>query len=187
MQMEITREWIIEQAKLYDQEPNRREEREKEENIRLEIGKLNLPLEGITYEILKNIVSWKAARVKGYIKEEDNEFIKEVTRIAFSTQNERLKLEILTLLEGVSIRMASAILMFCYPEEYTVMDVRALDSLVEANQLTGKIKVDYDNFKQYNQICHRIAKENGVPLRTLDKALWHSNYQKSKKGRGKKS
>lgn len=168
--MEITKRRIQKLSEQYDTENSG--ENKKEEKILNSIRGFNLPKEGIPIEILTEIADWKAARVKGYIKNNDPDYVKEVTKVSFATNNEKLKLEVLTLLDGVSIGMSSAILMFCYPDKYTVMDWRAWKSLENLGILKSTIEDTYERYLEYNEACKKIAEENGVYLRVLDKALW---------------
>jgi hypothetical protein len=168
--MKITRAWILKKAAEYDKANP--DEKTKEQNILNSIKKLGLSLQYIGKDILLGIADWKAPRVKGYIVRNDPAFVEEVTRASFSASNEKLKLEVLTLLEGVNIRMASAILQFCFPQRYVVMDWRAWESLRAAGKIKGEIEDAFECYKQYNDMCQRISKQFGVSLRELDKALW---------------
>ena len=94
-------------------------------------------------------------------------YVKEVTRTSFSTSNARLRIEVLALLDGVDLRVASAILHFVFPRKYPIMDYRALWSLRVENP-----KYNFELWDSYCNYCKMIAKENNVGLRTLDRALW---------------
>lgn len=83
----------------------------------------------IDVNLLYKIVAWKAPRIKARVKLNDARLVKEITGISFSTKNERFRIEILTLLNGVSYRVASTILHFRFPDKYTIMDFRAWESL----------------------------------------------------------
>lgn len=140
------------------------------------IKEIGSPPSYLTRDILMKISEWKAGiRNKGRIEKNDEQFVREVTQVSLNTSNERLKLEVLTLLSGVSIRMASTILFFCFQEQYTVMDYRAWDSLKAFDKIDGDIDDTFEVWQNYNAICQEIAKLNSVSLRTLDKALWMYN------------
>jgi len=168
--MILNRAWIEDLAKQYD----KAEENESilENEIFESIKGMGSPPLFLTKDILLCIAEWKAARVKGYVMKNDEQYVKEVTQVSLSTKNEKLKIEILTLLNGVQIRMASTILFFCFPEQYTVMDYRAWDSLKALNKINGEIGDTFECWLKYNEICREIAKQNSVSLRKLDKALW---------------
>ncbi len=169
--MIIDKAWIEDLAKQYDDKVD-----EKEYRLEIKIFKsiegMGSPPLSLTKGILLYIAEWKAARVKGHVNKNDEQYVKEVTQVSLSTKNEKLKIEILTLLNGVQIRMASAILFFCFPEQYTVMDYRAWDSLKALDKINGEIDDTFECWQKYNEICREIAKQNGVSLRKLDKALW---------------
>lgn len=66
----------------------------------------------LTKKDLIDICDWKTARTRSRVASNEPAFVKEVTRIAFATKSEKLKIEILTLLEEVSWPTASVILHF---------------------------------------------------------------------------
>ena len=171
--VKLDKTWIEKSAKKYD---DRAKANEKECPLENKIfksikGMGSTPL-FLTKDILLCIAEWKAARVKGHVNKNDEQYIKDITQVSLSTKNERLKIEILTLLNGVQIRMASAILMFCFPEQYTVMDYRAWDSLKAFDKIDEEITDTFECWQKYTVICREIATQNGVSLRKLDKALW---------------
>ena len=130
---------------------------------------------------LQTIVEWKAPRIIGrnYLDRNSNEDVKEITRLALSTQNERLRIEVLTVLGGVGWPMASVILHFFHAEPYPILDVRALWSLgVE------KKYHNYSLWEEYFTICRAIASRNGVDMRTLDRALWQYSKERQKQTDG---
>lgn len=52
------------------------------------------------------------------------------------------------------------------------MDYHAWDSLKAIDKINGEIGDTFGCWQKYNEICREIAKQNGVSLRKLDKALW---------------
>jgi hypothetical protein len=168
--MVITRKWIDGWAKKYDQ--NNQDEKKKEDNIFKSIKAIGSPPHCLTKEVLIKVADWKAPRAKGYVDKNDPYYVEEVTRVSFTTKNEKLKLEVLTLLDGVYIRMASTVLHYCFPDLYSVMDWRAWESLRKLHKISGRIENAYGCYKRYNDVCQEIAKQFHVSLRILDKALW---------------
>lgn len=75
------------------------------------------------------IAEWKTARSRSHCRKNDDGYVKEVTRAALSSNNERFKIEVLRLLDGVEWPTASVILHFCDRGRYPILDVRALWSL----------------------------------------------------------
>lgn len=114
------------------------------------------------------ITYWKTSRTRKHCQNNDPEFIKEITSISFSSKNERLKIEILTLLNGVSWPTASAILHFVTNFKYPILDFRALWSLNKK----VPARYDFDIWWAYTLYCRKLANSNKITMRTLDKALW---------------
>jgi len=115
------------------------------------------------------LCKWKSPRSINHCKKNKPDFIKEVSRVAFHTRNEHLRIEILTLLEGVSWPTASVLLHFCHKDPYPIMDFRALWSLGiddPPNTYT------FDFWWEYTRYCRALSKSTGVSMRDLDKALW---------------
>lgn len=112
---------------------------------------------------------WKTPRSKPRVESNPDGFIEEVTRTALSTPDERLRIEVLTLLEGVRWPTASALLHFGHSDPYPILDYRALFSLgLDASQIR-------DNFAfwwEYTRFCRQLAEKAGCSMRELDRALW---------------
>jgi len=112
---------------------------------------------------------WKTPRSKPLIESNPKEFIKDVTHTALSTPHERLRIEVLTLLRGVSWPTASVLLHFGHSNPYPILDYRALWSLgVEKPQDS----YDFDFWWDYTKFCRRLAAKTGLNMRELDRALW---------------
>ena len=123
------------------------------------------------------ICRWKArGRTTWRCEKNTEKFVKEVTSTSFSTPLEKLRIEILTLLDGVNWPTASTILHFCAKGRYPILDYRALWS-------TGKSvpkKYDFDFWWEYTMFCRQIAKRCGVSMRTLDRALWQYSKERQR-------
>jgi len=117
---------------------------------------------------LLEVCRWKSPRSAPNAEDNDESLVKEVTGIALSTHNERLRIEVLTLLAGVGWPVASTLLHFVRPE-YPILDVRALWSL---GRTVAQHQHNFALWSEYVSTCQRTAAAQGVSLRTLDKALW---------------
>jgi hypothetical protein len=117
---------------------------------------------------LAKLAFWKAPRSSGHVEGNSEEYVEEVTGFAFSARTERARVELLRVLNGVSWPTASVILHFFHKDPYPIIDYRALwsVSLDVPNQYTFNFWMVYVNF------CRQLANENGVDMRTLDRALW---------------
>jgi hypothetical protein len=72
---------------------------------------------------------WKTPRTRRWCERNRDDFLKSVSAIAFSTSNERLRVEVLILLQGVDWPTASVLLHFAHRDPYPILDFRALWSL----------------------------------------------------------
>ena len=73
---------------------------------------------------LEAVCYWKSQRAIRLIRRNSPEQVRRATRTALRTHSERRRLEALTRLKGVSVPMASALLMLVDPERYGVIDIR---------------------------------------------------------------
>ena len=122
----------------------------------------------LTHKDFLTLCRWKTNRTQSRCDTNSPEFIKSVSQIALSTGDEQLRIEIWTLLYGVNWPTASALLHWLHIEEYPILDFRALWSL-------GYEKpppYDFAFWKDYFLYCRALAKQCGVSVRTLDRALW---------------
>lgn len=119
---------------------------------------------------------WKSKRPKKQYENNDELTIKEITQFSLSTISERARIEALTILSGVSYPVASVILHFAFPDEYSILDFRAIWSL----DIEEPKKYDFAFWQKYTSIIQEIANRNKLEIRTLDKALWEYSkiYQK---------
>lgn len=92
-----------------------------------------------------------------------------MTSAAFGAQDERLKVEVLTLLSGVQWPTASVILHFCVGDEYPIVDYRALWSLSAEVPPAG---YTFEFWEAYCAATREISRRSGASMRTVDRALW---------------
>jgi hypothetical protein len=84
-------------------------------------------------------------------------------------------MEALLALDGVGVPTASALLHFAFPDEYPILDERALESLgVEA-----RTQYPVSFWLGYLDACRALAREHAVHIRTLDKALWQHSKERA--------
>ena len=119
---------------------------------------------------LLEIAHWKAGpRTQWLCAQNAEADVESVTRLALATPTERLRIEALMLLVGVAMPTASVLLHLGHHEPYPILDFRALWSLgVDANTVTYNVAL----WEGYVNECRRLAKEAGVTMRELDRALW---------------
>lgn len=122
----------------------------------------------LTKKEFLSVCRWKSPRSQPRCQTNPPRFIREVTQVALSAAEERLRIEVLTLLDGVSWPTASVILHFFHSEPYPIIDVRALWSL--KNKVPKRYGFNF--WQEYTSYCRGLSKRAGVSMRTLDRALW---------------
>ena len=122
----------------------------------------------ITKDELQKMAYWKAPRSSGHIKSNSEEYVQEITGAALGAIQERSRIEILTLLDGVSWPTASVILHFCHQDPYPIIDFRAMWSV----GLDVPLRYGFGIWWCYAEFCRKIASESDIDMRTLDRALW---------------
>jgi hypothetical protein len=127
-----------------------------------------------TREEFLTVCEWKTSRSRSKVARNDAAAVEEATHRALASADERERMEALTALEGVGVPTASTLLHFAFPDDYPILDVRALESLGQRSRTA--YPVEY--WLRYLDACQELALRYGVSIRTLDKALW----QKSKEG-----
>lgn len=135
----------------------------------------------LTKEELYKIACWKSPRRANLTLENTDDFIKDITKSAFTATDDWAKLLMLTLLQGVKEPTASAILHLFDNGQYPILDIHALWSV----GLPWEKRTSYPFWPQYIQFCRDIADQNDVSMRELDRALWKfsSDYGKTKRPR----
>lgn len=119
------------------------------------------------FELLEQIAEWKSPRRRALLKENSQSARQEALDVARSSAGVSAKIEALCQLQGVRVPMASAILTAIDPFNYTVIDVRALDTLgVHVSVNLAKL------YPSYLEFCAQKAKSYGMSLRDFDRALW---------------
>jgi len=88
------------------------------------------------------------------------------------------KVNLLVEINGIGIPIASAILAVCYPEDFTILDYRALNSFYDL------WKDRYPNrpytirgYLEYCKTCKKIADQYRICLRDLDRVLWGRSWE----------
>lgn len=122
----------------------------------------------LTLEELKIVCRWKTARSQSHVAKNKTADVEAITKVCFETENERLRIGSLLLLEGLKYPTASVLLHFFHPDPYPILDVRALEALGIAKRPI----YNFDFWTKYVVFTRQLSKENGVDMRTLDKALW---------------
>ena len=137
----------------------------------------------LTKSQLVEVCRWKSPRAIKHIRRNREKTIKRITKAAFNIRSERKKLELLTRLNGVSIPMASSILMLTNPRRYGVIDIRVWQLLYKMGTMTinpDGVGFDFKQWYRFLIIIRHFAKKYKVGARDIERTLFnvHRLYQK---------
>jgi hypothetical protein len=118
---------------------------------------------------------WKSPRSRPRIAANRPRVIAAATRRAMAAEEEALRIEALLELDGVGVPTASTLLYAAFPEDYPILDVRALESL----GVKPRSGYPVGFWLAYLAACRALARRAGVSLRTLDKALWQHSKERA--------
>ena len=125
------------------------------------------------------VTDWKTSRSKSRVRRNSAAAIKDATRMALATSDERLRIGVLTLLQGVEMPTASVLLHLAHLDPYPILDVRAIWSLGVEQQPSY---YPFEFWMAYTVACRALAREAGVDMRALDRALWQYSSQTQRIG-----
>lgn len=121
------------------------------------------------------VCAWKTPRSRPRIVANSAAMVIEATARAIDASDEGTRIAALLELQGVGVPTASTLLFAAFPDDYPILDVRALESL----GVKGRSTYPVSFWLAYLGACRRLAREAGVSLRTLDKALWQRSKELS--------
>ncbi len=123
----------------------------------------------LTKGLFLEIANWKTPRQRKQYEKNPSSFIAEITGISFEHgRDEKIRIEVLRLLEGVDYPVASVLLHFAFPEQYPILDFRVIWSL----GLERPPAYSFDFWWYFVERMRDESKRHNVSLRELDKALW---------------
>lgn len=117
---------------------------------------------------LVKLCEWKTPRSRPLVARNDEDEVREATRLALSTSSEALRIKIPMLLSGVGWPTASVVLHFCHQDRYPILDVRALEAL----GVTGVATFTVPLWTGYVAACRQLDDQTGLGMRAIDRALW---------------
>lgn len=129
----------------------------------------------LTKEQLLKILRWKSPRPLNYYLTNSEEEIKEITKLAFLIENDKLKIHILSALKGVNYPSASAILMFYNPKIYPVLDIRVWrqlyrTGLVDTNPVGQNFTLK--ECEKFYQVIRELASNLNLTARQVEKRIF---------------
>ena len=120
------------------------------------------------------ICLWKSRRPKNLYEQNNKTAIKEFTKKAFVETDEKLKITLLTNLDGVSIPTASAILSVTNPKDYPVIDIRCVETLIDLKLISWS-NINSNTWVDYLNIVRNLAVKHNKTTREVEKGLFAYN------------
>ncbi|MGE3595789.1 MAG: hypothetical protein AB7N70_09575 [Dehalococcoidia bacterium] len=132
---------------------------------------------------LYELCRWKSPRAIVQVQRNTDAEVVEVTTLALRTRSERVRIEVLQMLYGVSYPMASVILHFYHRDRYPILDFRALWSL----RINQPSQYTFEFWWRYVLACRQLREQSlrrfpGLSMRQLDRALWQYSYERQPRG-----
>jgi hypothetical protein len=121
------------------------------------------------------VCAWKTVRSRPKVAANSEPAVVDATGRALSAVDEATRIAALLELVGVGVPTASTLLYFVYPDDYPILDVRALESLGVKPRSVYPISF----WLAYLSACRALAQRAGVSIRTLDKALWQHSKERT--------
>jgi hypothetical protein len=143
-----------------------------------EVGVAVLERGYYTREEFIEVCAWKTVRSRPKVSSNAEADVVSATGAAIAAEDEAARMAALLELEGVGVPTASTLLYCAFPEDYPILDVRALESL----GVKPRSQYPLSFWLGYLDACRELAQRAGVPLRTLDKALWQYSKERSRLG-----
>jgi len=169
---EISAEFVRDWADKYNKHFKGKKDETDEKDIREWLSRQPEP-KRLNRDFFVKLGCWKSARQLPAYKANDERLIEEATRLAYEVTNERIKLHILRVLNGVQVAVASTILHFLQPDTFAIFDIRVRRSLKKAGKWDRDENVASDEaWQEYVALMRNLSSSLGVTLRELDKALW---------------
>jgi hypothetical protein len=163
----FSKDWILERAERYGYA---------DDSVARAAGARAARAGAYSRDDFLTIVRWKSARALPRAERNTAASVSTATRASFAAKDELSRIAAMTGLEGVGVPVASALLHFAFPDAYPILDFRALASLGESTTMT---QYSPSFWARYVERCRDLAKDAGVSLRDLDKALWQDSKHSS--------
>jgi hypothetical protein len=143
-----------------------------------EVGVAVLTRGYYTREEFIEVCAWKTVRSRPKVSRNTEAAVVQATGAAIAAEDEAARMAALLELDGVGVPTASTLLYCAFPDDYPILDVRALESL----GVKPRSQYPLSFWLGYLDACRELAQRAGVSLRTLDRALWQHSKERSRLG-----
>jgi hypothetical protein len=134
-------------------------------------------------EDLCAVCDWKAPRAAGHAKRNESHEVREITAAALRASSERVRVEVLQVLHGVSYPTASVILHFFHRDVYPILDFRALWSMGFPQPTQYTFEFWWDYVRATRDLLARARRViPSLSIRQLDRALWQYSKERQRRG-----
>jgi hypothetical protein len=123
-------------------------------------------------------VEYRQPKILKLLENVESPYIEDVSRLAFKYQDDKIRIKLLKTIDGVGNALTSVILSFYDHDDYGVLDTHAWKGL-----FGEKPKDLFTNTKHVLMFFNRIrdiSKETGLPCRTIEKAYFKMDLDRSK-------
>lgn len=120
------------------------------------------------------LCAWKTPRSKPHCAKNSTHAIRTLTRAAFASSDDALKMDLLRLLQGVDWPTASTILHLCDERPYPILDVRAVWSL----GFPKPPGYTMEFWLAYVAFTRGLAERSRLSIRAVDQALWQYSKER---------
>ena len=137
---------------------------------------------------LRSIAQWKSPRRAELVEDNPNEVVEKVTGLALDLKRiyPGYAVNLLTILRGIGLPTASAVLAVADPHNFGIIDIRAWQTLSQWRSERFPWK-EYSAFSVKEFICYlktirELARASGLSCREVDMALWQMAGGKKRAG-----
>ena len=155
-----TKKLLLKYAKLY----------EKRSDINLEDGFFEWFYKHryLNKKVFLRLGRWKTVRqTKNYLRNRQSNIAK-ITKTALQSTDERVRIETLMKLHGVSWAVGSVILHFAFPNHYPILDFRAIWSI----GIKQPKSYNFEFWRNYVIKFRKLQNKTDLPARKIDRGLW---------------
>ena len=169
--LKITRGFVREWAREYDRRADPRD-RADEQALKAWLRGQQDP-KHLDKTHFVRLARWAAPRGAEAYASNSPVLVRQATRLANQTTDERLKMHVLSALDGVSVMVGAAMLHFFHPRLYPIFDIHDRTTLKKAGFWPRRTRdASVEAWQEYVRIMRRLARRYRVSLRDLDKALY---------------
>ncbi len=129
----------------------------------------------LTARELEAVCRWKSPRAIWHVRSNAPAAVRAATSVALGTRDEEGRVRALLVLNGVSVPMASSVLMLLDPRRYGAIDIRVWQLLERSGHVSGNragVGLRVPQWLQFLAVVRELADALGVTARDAERALF---------------